>query len=138
MDAASLKSLVLSKHLDAGNKVENIAAILEAEAKERQAAAKKLKDAHAIGLKIKAEFAAKGSPELKDLCQEKGLKVGGSKDEKVERLFQHAKDAGDVDRGVAAMEKEKRMAELATKEKGALYSICNKMGVDALNKEMMI
>merc|ERR1712060_901105 len=138
MDAPSLKNLVLSKHLNAGNKADNIAAVLDAEAKEREAVAKKLKDAQAIASKMKADFAAKGNAELKELCQTKGLKLGGTKDEKVERVFQHAKDSGDVERALAAMEKEKRAAELVAMDKAALFSMCNRMGVDALNKEMMI
>merc|ERR1712087_485747 len=91
-----------------------------------------------IALKIKADFVAKANAELTELCRTKGLKLGGTKDEKVERLLQHAKDSGDVDRALAAMEKEKRVAELVAMDKAALFSMCNKMGVDALNKEMMI
>jgi len=138
MDAAALKSLVLSKNLDASNKTANVEAVLAAEAQERQTAAQNLKDAKDVVVKLMADLAAKGNPELKDLCQSKGLKVGGSKDEKVERLFQNAKEAGDVDRAIVDMENKKRMGELAVMDKASLYGLCNKMGVDALNKEVMI
>ena len=88
--------------------------------------------------KLKQDLAAKSNPELAELCQQKGLKKGGGKDEKVERLCMHAKENGDIARAIAASEREKRKEELSIMGKASLYDLCVKKGIDPLNKEVMI
>ena len=74
-------------------------------------------------------MAAKSASELAELCQQKGLKKGGGKDEKVDRLFAHAKEVGDVERAIVASEREQRKEDLSTMDKAFLYDICIKKGV---------
>merc|ERR1712113_290490 len=138
MDAAALKSLVISKNLDVGNKDANVDAVLAAEAQERIAAAEKAKEYEKVATKLKDDLAAKGNQALKHLCREKGLKVGGGKDDKVERLFEYAKETGAVDRAIIEMEKERRKEELAGMDKDALFALRKKLGADPVYKEVMI
>merc|ERR1712224_326413 len=76
--------------------------------------------------------------ELKDLCTAKGLKVGGGKDEKVERLLQAARDEGEIDQVLLAMAHARRQEELGTFDKAVLKALCDRAGIDVLIKDVMV
>merc|ERR1712216_912647 len=76
--------------------------------------------------------------ELKELCASKGLKLGVTKEERMERLLEDANKDGEIDQLVArAMRKVRREALLAT-DKKELVQMCEKMEADPLAKEVMI
>jgi len=138
MGAADLKDLSKALCLETGIKTEMVDKILAHEAKGREA--KRVEEAKRREV-IKAkseEFASKGSLELKELCEKKGLKVGGGKDDRVERLVNHAKDSGEIDATIASLARDVRRAELAALDNAKLKQICDKFGVDPLVKEIMV
>jgi hypothetical protein len=138
MPVPDLKELVKSKGLQTGLKTEMIDSILSLEAKDRDQARAHAAKVKEVEANIKAEFESKTRPDLMELCAEKGLKKGGSKDELVERLFGHAKMGGQVDQVMAGLARDARRQELTSLDKGDLYELCEKKGVDPFNKEVMV
>jgi len=80
----------------------------------------------------------KSAGELKQLCADKDLKLGASKEERVERLLEAAKENGEFDEGVALMAREARRGELLVWEKPSLLKLCEQTGADPLVKEIMV
>jgi hypothetical protein len=135
---AELKDLVKSKGMEKGTKPEMVDAILAFEAKAREEA-----NAHEAKIKevastIKKDFAAKSSPDLKELCVSKGLKKGGSKEDLLDRLVEKAKADGEVQKILAAEAREARRQALLGMGKDELSTMCEKSGVDPLVKEVMV
>jgi len=138
MSVADLKDFVKSKGLETGLKTDMIEAVLAMEAKAREEVR-----AHEIKVKevattIKKDFETKSSPDLKEICDSKGLKKGGSKNELVERLVQKAKEDGEVDKVLANMARDARRQELLDMGKDTLSKMCSKASVDPLVKEIMV
>jgi len=138
MAAVELKSLVQSKGLDVGTKAENVEAVLAQEARVREAEAKKAEEIRGIEKRRRDEFEAKSGSELKALCEEKGLKLGGTKEDKVERLLAKVKEDGEIDEAYNAVAREARRTELMSLDKAAVLGECAKLGVDPLVKEVMV
>merc|ERR1711862_7804 len=95
-----LKEIVLGKGLEKGAKGDMIKAILDFEAKGREQIRLREAKAGEVEKKIKAEIEAKSNDELKVMLGAKGLKLGVSKTERVDRLLAHAKEAGEVERAL--------------------------------------
>merc|ERR1711988_1741178 len=113
MSVADLKELILKKGLEKGLKGEMIQSLLAEEAKEREAdRAQAAKRKEVIAEKQK-ELEGMTIPDLKDLCEAKGLKTGGSKPDKVERLLELAQKDGEIDKILATMARASRRNELA-------------------------
>jgi len=89
-------------------------------------------------MKVKADMESKTSSELKDLCTSKGLKAGVAATERVERLVEAAKESGEVDKMVAAQNRDARRQELLGMDYDSLVKLCNEKGTDPLLKEVMI
>jgi hypothetical protein len=138
MAAADLKTLVLSKGLEAGAKADNVEAVLALEARERAAEARKLEELQGIERKRREEFASMQNADLKALCEKKGLKQGGTKDCKIERLLAKAKEDGEIDEAYNAMAREARRSNLMSMDKEAVLEECARLGVDPLVKEVMV
>jgi len=138
MAAADLKTLVLSKGLEAGAKADNVEAVLAFEARERAAEAKKLEELRGIETKRREELASMQNADLKALCEKKGLKQGGTKDCKIERLLAKAKEDGEIDEAYNAMAREARRSNLMSMDKEAVLEECARLGVDPLVKEVMV
>jgi len=138
MMVSDLKDLVKSKGLETGLKTDMVDAVLASEAKAREetrALEAKIKE---VASKIKKDFDAKSSPDLKELCESKGLKKGGSKGELVDRLVKQAKADGEVKKILAAEAREARRQVLLDMGKDELSNMCQKNGVDPLVKEVMV
>merc|ERR1712039_1006501 len=103
MSAPDLKELVLKKGLEKGLKGEMVQSVLAQEAKEREVVrAQAAKRREVIATK-KKEFESMTIPDLKELCETKSLKTGGSKQDKVERLVASAEQNGEIDKILANM-----------------------------------
>merc|ERR1711957_283821 len=139
MVVADLKDFVKSKGIcEPGNKADMITAVLEHEAKARSEAKAREAKAHQVLADIKKDIASKAAGDLKEMCAAKGLKLGGSKNELVDRLVEKAKADGEVDKVLANMAREERRAALVSMDKSDLSKMCDKAGVDPLVKEVMV
>merc|ERR1712014_158838 len=70
-----------------------------------------------------------------------GLKLGGSKTEKIDRIVARQKEDGEVDKILAGMARDARKQELLSMDSTALMDMCAKTkGVleDRLVKEIMV
>jgi len=133
-----LKKLLVSKKLEVGKVSDMIETLIAHEAKIVQ-------KCHEYGLKVvelaakKAEeLDAKTGAELKDLCSEKGLQVGGSKEERIERLVEEAKKDGEIDKMVIALARDERKVALFAMDAPSLAKLCDSVGADPLVKEIMV
>jgi len=138
MLVADIKELVLKKGLEKGSKDDMIEAILKKEKaalEAEKAIAEKRKKVMSERTKALEAMSNQG---LKDLCESKGLKTGGSKPDKVERLLSDIKANGEVDRILAEMARAERHEELSKMSKDDLLKICSKSKIDPIVKEVMV
>eukprot|EP00931_Biecheleriopsis_adriatica_P052053 TRINITY_DN3024_c0_g1_i2.p1 TRINITY_DN3024_c0_g1~~TRINITY_DN3024_c0_g1_i2.p1 ORF type:complete len:385 (-),score=141.18 TRINITY_DN3024_c0_g1_i2:194-1276(-) len=138
MLVADLKELVLKMGLEKGSKEAMIETVLEKEAKEREverAAAVKRKQVLADK---KKELEGMNLQSLKDLCEEKGLKSGGSKGDKIDRILGDVVAKGEVDIILANMSRAARREELSSMTKDELQKLCQKSKIDPIVKEVMV
>merc|ERR1711865_1204557 len=80
----------------------------------------------------------KSGSELKDLCVDKGLKGGTSKDDRVQVLLEDAKKSGEMDKVVASMAQDARRAVLLAMDTLSLEKLCEKMKADPFVKDIMV
>lgn len=133
-----LKELVKSKCLPAGNVQAMVETLLAHEAKKLEEVQKQKVIEKEVVAKKAEEFSSKTIPELKDLCVAKGLKIGGGKEEKVERLVEAAREAGEIDQVLLAMTHASRREELNKLDKVSLKALCDRAGLDTIIKEIMV
>jgi len=88
--------------------------------------------------KRKQELDAETSASLKELCESKGVKVGVSKEERIERYLEAVRQGGDADAAAAVLNRDKRSAELFALDEKSLVGLCEEAGVDPLVKEVMV
>lgn len=133
-----LKKLVLSKGLEVGKKEAMVEAFLANEAKVREEL--RAYDARIEGAlaKKREELEAETGEKLKELCTSKGVKVGMSKEERVLRLLDKAKNDGEIDQVFAAMVCAERREVLLAIDGPALDRLCEETGADPLVKEVMV
>mmetsp|Transcript_138423 Transcript_138423/g.350860 ORF Transcript_138423/g.350860 Transcript_138423/m.350860 type:complete len:107 (+) Transcript_138423:2-322(+) len=72
------------------------------------------------------------------MCAAKNLKLGVGKQERVETLLEDAQGSGEVDKAIAALNKEARRGELLAMDKAAVLEIGEATEVDLLVKEVMV
>merc|ERR1711920_57427 len=138
MYVADLRELVLSKNLEKGDKATMIERLLALEAKARQEARVQEDKVNAVLAEMQKDLEGQGNEALKELCRAKELALGGSKTDKIDRLFEAAKKRGDVDRVLEKKALEVRHAELLTMSKEGLFELCQQKGVDPLVQEVMV
>jgi len=141
LKSKSLQDLkeILARHgLEAGSKEHMIKALLAHEAKCREnLKAFESKIGEAVS-EFKGVLDNTTNAALKDLCVAKGLAVGGGKDDRIERLVEEAKKDGDLDKIVSVNLRNKRKEELMSMEKPTIVQLCEKTGVDATVKDVMV
>jgi len=98
-----------------------------AAAKRKQVLADKTKELEGMNLQS-----------LKDLCEEKGLKSGGSKGDKIDRILGDVVAKGEVDIILANMSRAARREELSSMTKDELQKLCQKSKIDPIVKEVMV
>merc|ERR1712187_974111 len=116
------------------------------EAREQEARAREEARQHAAKVrdvvsKMKKDVGSKTGDELKQLLTGYGLKLGGSKTEKIDRIVARQKEDGEVDKILIGRAREARKQELLSMDSTALMEMCAKTkGVldDRLVKEIMV
>lgn len=138
MDLDELKKLCACRNLDSCKKAEMVDALLAYEEKRRQeiCAFERMVDQSLA--RREEELLSKSATELKELCASKGLKSASSKEDLVRRLVEIAKLDGSADELVAAMMRRSRMETLRALTSPELHALCEKKGLDALVKEVMV
>merc|ERR1711881_273380 len=91
-----------------------------------------------VATQQKEQLDDKTNAALKDMCSAKGLRVGGDKEERIERIVEEAQKDGDLDKIVCRNLRNKRKEELMSMEKPAVVQLCEKMSVDPLVKDIMV
>merc|ERR1712054_545647 len=133
-----LKEIALRQGVESGSKEQMVKALLAHEAKCREnLKAFESKIGEAVS-DYKGQMGSKTNAALKDLCVAKGLAVGGGKNDRIDRLVDEAKKDGELDKIVSANLRNKRKAELMSMEKPAVVQLCEKAGVDATVKDIMV
>merc|ERR1712054_345810 len=133
-----LKEIASRQGLELGSKEHMVKTLLVHEAKCREnlkAFESKIGDAVS---NYKGQLDTKTNVALKDLCSDKGLAVGGGKDDRIERLVEEAKKNGELDKIVSANLRSKRKEELMSMDKPAVVQLCEKTGVDPAVKDIMV
>jgi len=138
MNVAALKDLVKRLGLEPGLKGDMVEKVLGHEAKGREALRAREAKRRDVVAKSKEELMGKAQDHLKELCVKSGLKVGGSKDERIERILAHAQANGEIEALLVARERDERRSALASMDKLELKTLCEKFGVDPLVKEVMV
>merc|ERR1712048_373598 len=116
------------------------------EAREQEARAREEARQHAAKVrevvsKMKKDVGSKTGDELKQLLTGYGLKLGGSKTDKVDRIVARQKEDGEVEKILAGMARDARKQELLSMDSTALMDMCAKTkGVldDRLVREIMV
>lgn len=138
MLVADLKDMVCKKGLEKGTKEAMIELLLKQESDERAAElAAAAKRKQVIAGKRK-ELEAFSLQSLKDLCVQKGLKSGGTKGDKVDRLVIESTEKGEIDSIIAGMARAERREELSKMSKEELHNFCQKSQIDPIVKEVMV
>merc|ERR1711937_299660 len=75
---------------------------------------------------------------LKELCESKGVKVGASKEERIERYIEAVRQGGEADAAAAVLNRDKRSVELFALDEKSLVGLCEEASVDPLVKEIMV
>jgi len=133
-----LKELLSRQGLETGTKEQMIKTLLTHEAKCREnLKAFEAKIGEAVAQQ-KAELDTKTNAALKQVCESKGLAVGGGKDDRIERLVEEAQKDGDLDKIVSMNLRNKRKQELMSMDKSAVVGLCQKTGVDPFVKDVMV
>merc|ERR1712087_473458 len=109
-------------------KCQMVADVVAFEAKARADAKAHEAKVQEILHKLKKEYSNRSNDELKDLCRNKELKAGGSKQDRIQRLLVFARENGEVDAALAIMAREARQAELLNMDEKALMELCNQNG----------
>jgi len=138
MGVQELKDLLTRQGLEVGGRGEMIDTLLEHEAKRRaelQAFEEKMEE---ILARKREDLLGKKAVELKALCAESGLAVGGGIEDKVERLIDEARHDSAIEKTVSATIRSGRKEELLKMEKGEVLKICENMGIDPFVKEVMV
>jgi len=133
-----LKKLLVSKKLEVGKVSDMIETLIEHDAKIVQKCREYGLKVVEVAAKKKQELDAKTGAELKDLCNEKGLQVGGSREERIDRLVEEAKTDGEIDKVVTAWARDERKVALFAMDMPSLVKHCNALGADPLVKEIMV
>jgi len=141
MSAESLQKLLQQNGIQV-NKTGKVEAMVEAflvhEAKIHEESRKFELVVDEVLAKRKEELDAETAARLKELCESKGAKVGVSKEERVERYLEAARQDGEADAAAAVLNRDKRSAELRALNEKSLVSLCEEAGVDPLVKEVMV
>lgn len=137
--AQELNELLLLNRLDAaGGKDKMIKRFLEHEAKINIDLKTFEGQVDAVAKEKQKEFEKKTNAELKDMCEEYGLAVGGGKDERIERLIVEVKKTGEFDAIVSENLRAKRFDGLLKMSEADVLRICADLEVDPLMKDAMV
>jgi len=139
MSKDELKKVLFSKGLDtSGGKDSQVEAVMTHEARAREELKAYGAKVDQVLVKKREELEAQTAGQLKDMCANKGLKVGVGKEDRIERLLEEAKRDGEVDKVLANLARSNRREELLAMGIPVLKKLCDQAAVDALVKEVMV
>jgi len=134
----SVQDLAESMELEKGRKDDMIEAVLAHESNAREELRAREGQAKQVVANKKQELAAQSIKSIKSICSKKRLKLTGTKAELVKRLLGTWKEEGGVEAGLRLLARKSRRSQLASMDKKALFSLCDKRRIDALVKEVMV
>merc|ERR1719183_238654 len=139
MYMTDLKEAVAAAGLVTGkNKEDMIKAMLKHEAKARAAAKEQEARIRSVVVEKKDELEGLSIAQLGKLCEEKGIKCGRSKPERIQQLLVKWQEEDGVDKAPACRAKEERHEELLAMDDVTLYKLCSKAGLDPYVKEILV
>jgi len=142
MGIDQLKTLAVKRGVQLDKKSEKkdklIEALLDAEAKTREALRIHEGKVQEVAAEKKQELDGKTANELKELCVSKGLKPGLGKDERAQRLLDEARASGDLDQVVSVRNQGERTTELLATDMGALLKLSSEVGADPYVTDVMV
>jgi len=137
MALADLKSLASEKAIECGHSKDKIVhGILEHESKCREELKAFDAKASVFLSQKKEELEWKTNTELKDMCFDNNLAVGGGKEDRIARLLEQAQT--EICRKVSALMMDQRKEELLKMERKDVVALCEELGADLYVKEIMI
>jgi len=86
----------------------------------------------------KQALQSKTAGELKEMCSEKGLAAGLSKEDRINRLVEAVLKSGDLDAVAAKTLRNERKQSLDSMDKATLVQLCEDLGINTLVKEVMV
>merc|ERR1719183_1221746 len=139
MYMTDLKEAVAAADLVAGKSKEDmIKAMLKHEAKARAAAKEQEARIRSVVVEKKEELEGLSIVQLGKLCDEKGIKCGRAKPERIQQLLVKWQEEDGVDQALARRAQEERHEELFTMDNVTLHKLCNKAGLDPYVKEILV
>jgi len=139
MYMGDLKGIVTTAGLVTGKgKEEMIKAVLKHEAKGRAAAREQEAKIRSVVVVKKEELEGLSISQLGKLCDQKGIKCGRSKPERIQQLLVKWQEEDGVDKALAQRALEERHEELLDMDNATLHKLCNKAGLDPYVKEILV
>lgn len=138
MSKDDLKGLSSKLGLEAGIKKDMVEKLLAHEARVRQEARERKARAQEILAEKKKELEGKSASELKELCAQKGLKLGGGKEDRLERLLANFEEEGGVESLLKEQDVAQRRNALGSLATADLFQMCNTSGIDPFVKDIMV
>lgn len=133
-----IKELIASHGLDTGNKADMVEALLDHEAKERQAVRDREAKLRAVVVRKKEELEALSVSELAKLCSAAGIKGGTvQKQQRVEALLKQWQENDGVDKALLEVAQRERLDELQAMGGAELRKLCEAAGVDPFIAEVI-
>jgi hypothetical protein len=133
-----LKELVVAKGLAPSGMNKNVEVLLQHEAK----CAEELREYKAQVMEQlsakKEALEAKTGQQLQELCTSKGLSVGTSKEDRVQRLLREANENGEVDQAIRLAKRAARRRDLEAMDKAALRQVSTELEVDPHVKSVIV
>merc|ERR1712151_281006 len=139
LSAQELKDILQAQGLTASGKAEMVEAILAQEAKVRQSLRSYDEKVEKILAEKREQLEAMSNQELKELCAAEDLKLGTTREDRVERLLEHlSRQGGEVDVAISSEVRATRKSALRAMSTPELLKLCDKTGADPLVKELMV
>jgi len=88
--------------------------------------------------KQKQALESKSNAALKEMCASKGLAVGGSKEERIERIAGSLREDPALDHTVSSELRTKRKEELLKLDKTEVVKLCDQMNVQPFVKDVIV
>eukprot|EP00444_Apocalathium_aciculiferum_P004460 CAMPEP_0183397734 /NCGR_PEP_ID=MMETSP0370-20130417/10797_1 /TAXON_ID=268820 /ORGANISM="Peridinium aciculiferum, Strain PAER-2" /LENGTH=530 /DNA_ID=CAMNT_0025578667 /DNA_START=53 /DNA_END=1645 /DNA_ORIENTATION=- len=133
-----LKQVATSKGVEPCKKEDMIEAVVVVEAEERAAARAYKAKLRAVVVSKKDALEALPLPELRDVCNDYGIKGQLTKQARIEQILKLWQEADGVDRALAKIATDERAQELNGMEKAALRKLCEKAGVEPFVREVLV
>lgn len=133
-----LKELVSLNGLETGSKDQMLKTMLAHEAKCHEELRLFEEKVDQVAAQKQKQLESLSNAKVKELCTNKGVPAKGEKEERIERLVDEERKAGEFDKIVSMNNRNKRKDELMSMDKSAVLKLCEKTGVDPFVKDIMV